>query len=374
MAKTKVALIFGGKSGEHEVSCVSALSVYTALDSKKYEVHLIGIDKNGRWVMPDKEEILAFKSNPRNLNLEKYSETVSLLPYPGKENLIFTKETTREPLAFDVIVPILHGTYGEDGTIQGLFELANLPYVGSGVLGSAICMDKEMAKLVLDRSGIPVVPFLTARIHEYKNNPDFIIDQSIQKFGFPFFIKPANLGSSVGVHKVKSREDAVKFFKDAFQYDTKILIEQSIPARELEVAILGNQNPKASIVGEIIPLHEFYSYEAKYIDDKGADLKIPATDLSQDMIKKIQTIAIRAFTILECSGLARVDFFLDKTNQKLYLNELNTIPGFTSISMYPKLWAASGIPYSALLDELIKHAIEKHRERNALKTSYTPVA
>lgn len=379
--KTRVAILFGGKSGEHEVSIVSALSIFSALDKDKYDVTLVGIDKTGRWLLPDQTRILAQKSNPRLIMLNDVKNTVSLLPFPSQESNLVSVNT--QPTAkggvdtvasqrFDVILPILHGTYGEDGTIQGLLELSNIPYVGSGVLGSALGMDKDVAKRVLRDAGIPVVPFMTVRKHEFKARAQAILDEARLKFGFPYFVKPANAGSSVGVNKVKSEAEAMAKFEDALQYDTKVLVEQGINARELEVSVLGNSDPQASIVGEIIPQHEFYTYEAKYIDDKGALLKIPADDLPKATSDLVRQLAVDTFKVLECSGLARVDFFLDRENGKVYLNEINTIPGFTQISMYPKLWEATGLSYARLLDKLIELALERHREKNMLKTSYDP--
>ncbi len=375
MAKIKVGIIFGGKSGEHEVSIVSATSVFRALDKSKYEVTMIGIDKTGRWTLPDPKSLLEHQSVPRLLKLNKEQQTVSFLPFEAKNQLL-PMTGAANPLqqvqgqSFDVILPILHGTYGEDGTIQGLFELANIPYVGSGVLGSSLGMDKDASKRLFQSAGIPVVPWKTLRKHEYKSSKKTILDQLEKEFSYPYFVKPANMGSSVGVHKVKSREEAQGKLDDAFSYDLKILVEKAVAARELEVSILGNHHPKASIVGEIVPTHEFYSYQAKYLDENGAELKIPAVGLSPQQITQVQELAVRAFLSLECRGLARVDFFLDKNTNELYLNEINTIPGFTSISMYPKLWEASGLPYNQLLDELIRLAIEYHQEKNELKTSF----
>lgn len=373
MSKIKVALIFGGKSGEHEVSIVSAKSVFNALDKSKYDVFLVGIDKSGRWLLPDQTKLLAQKSNPQLVNLNANTENVvGLVPFPNERSLVSVQGQMGGVSAtrFDVVVPILHGTYGEDGTIQGLLELANLPYVGAGVLGSAIGMDKDVAKRLLRDAGIPVVPFQCVRKSEFFSKPDVFIANAEKEFGYPFFIKPANAGSSVGVFKVKEKASAKKLFEKCFQYDQKILVEKAISARELEVAVLGNDKPKASIVGEIIPRHEFYSYEAKYVDENGADLKIPAVGLDSKQTEKLQNMAIKAFSVLECAGMARVDFFMDKQSGDIYLNEINTIPGFTTISMYPKLWEASGIGYSQLIDTLIELAIERHRAKNALSTDF----
>ncbi len=380
MEKIRVGIIFGGKSGEHEVSIVSAMSVQRALDPSKYEVTMIGIDKTGRWTLPDKASLLEHQNSPRALDLSKEFHPVSFLPFESEKQLLPLSSTYQQLTdqqikvdgrkTFDVIVPILHGTYGEDGTIQGLFELANIPYVGSGVLGSSLGMDKDASKRLFQAAGIPVVPWRTVRKHEFKKHSKEILDELEKEFSYPYFVKPANMGSSVGVHKVKSRADAEEKLKDAFCYDLKVLVEQAVAARELEISILGNHDPKASIVGEIIPTHEFYSYEAKYLDENGAKLKIPAEGLTPQQVTQLQNFAVKGFQAIECRGLARVDFFLDKNTNQLFLNEINTIPGFTSISMYPKLWAASGIPYGQLLDELIRLAIEFHQEKNELKTSF----
>jgi D-alanine-D-alanine ligase len=364
MAKLKVGIIFGGRSGEHEVSIVSATSIAQALDKNKYEITLIGIDKTGRWTLPDAQKILQSPlSTVRELKLANEKKTVSLPMHAAGGGASSGQK-------FDVILPILHGTFGEDGTIQGLLELSNIPYLGSGVLGSALAMDKDAAKRLFQAAGIPVVPWLTLRKHEFAKNAEQLLSQIENKFSYPVFVKPANMGSSVGVHKIKNRDEALEKIKDAFQYDTKVLIEKAVSARELEVSILGNHQPRASIVGEIIPTHEFYSYEAKYLDENGAHLKIPAENLSDKQSQKLQTLATQAFQALECRGLARVDFFLDKATGEIFLNEINTIPGFTNISMYPKLWAASGLAYPDLLDELIRLALEVHQEKNNLKTSY----
>ncbi len=374
--KTRVAILFGGKSGEHEVSIVSALSIYKALDKEKYDITLVGIDKTGRWLLPEQTQLLTQSQNPQLIKLNQSLNTVSLLPFPTENNLIPVGggASSQKAMQFDVVLPILHGTYGEDGTIQGLLELAQVPYVGAGVLASALGMDKELTKRVLHGAGIPIVPFLSVKRHEFLSQKESILKKSQEQFGYPYFVKPANLGSSVGVNKVKNEKEANSKFEDAFQYDTKILIEQAIDARELECAVLGNHNPQASIVGEVIPHHEFYSYEAKYIDPNGADLKIPAENLSAQIIAQVQEFSVKAFKALECSGMARVDFFLDRKSGSLYLNELNTIPGFTQISQYPKLWEASGLPYSRLLDRLIELAFERHKEKASLKTSYEPLS
>jgi len=370
MGKLKVAILFGGKSGEHEVSIVSATSVYKALDKSKYDVTLVGIDKDGRWLMPQDTQLLANTKNPRLIKLSQEQNTVALLPFKSASPLVAVTSSKAQSSSFDVVIPLLHGTYGEDGTIQGLLELAQMAYVGSGVVGSSVGMDKDISRRLLAQAGIPVVPTLTIRKNDFLKSPKNFLQHAEKTLGLPFFVKPANSGSSVGVHKVKSLDEAMAKFEDAFAFDTKVLAEKAVSARELECAVLGNHDPKASIIGEIIPRHEFYTYEAKYIDENGADLKIPAENVSPDIIAKMQKLSIEAFKTLELRGLARVDFFLDKKTNELFLNEVNTIPGFTSISMYPKLWEASGVPYSQLLDELIRLAMEVRTERNELKTTY----
>lgn len=370
--KLKVGILFGGKSGEHEVSVVSATNVAQALDPEKYDVTLIGIDKTGRWLLPDQSILLSNVKNPRLVKLSKEQKTVCLVPFEDERSLVPADPAANSAQAarFDVILPILHGTYGEDGTIQGLLELSNLPYVGSGVVGSSVGMDKDVSRRLLVQAGIPCVPTVVLRKHQFAKNSKEMIASLVRDLGLPFFVKPANMGSSVGVHKVKTESEALAKLEDAFAYDTKVLAEKAVSAREIEVAVLGNEEPKASVVGEIIPTHEFYSYEAKYMDENGAHLKIPAEGLSASQTQALQEMAIKAFQCLELKGLARVDFFLDKGSGQIYLNEVNTIPGFTQISMYPKLWMASGLTYQGLLDELIRLALERHAEKNALKTSF----
>jgi D-alanine-D-alanine ligase len=368
--KIRVGLLFGGRSGEHEVSLASAMSVYSALDKSRYDVTLIAIDKDGRWLLPDPKPLLALAGNPMAVKFSKNDAAYGLVPYPAEKQIVAVEPGNTPIPHVDVIMPILHGTYGEDGTVQGLLELASIPYVGSGVLGSSIGMDKDVASRLFALAGIATIPSVCIRKSEYKNEAKRVTEQIYAEFAFPFFIKPANAGSSVGVHKVKKREDLGPALEDAFSFDTKVLVQKAIDARELECSVLGNENPRASVVGEIIPHHEFYSYEAKYIDENGAELQYPAKNVPPDIAKKVQEWAVQAFKAIECRGLARVDFFLDRSTGQLYINEINTIPGFTQISMYPKLWEASGLSYSQLLDELIKLALENYEERRSLKTSY----
>lgn len=373
--KIKVGLVFGGKSGEHEVSLVSAMNVYKALDPNRYDVTLIGIDKQGRWLLPEQSALLGSSVNPRLAKLNQMSATVTPVPFEGQASLVAIDPGASKSLPdtrFDVVIPILHGTYGEDGTIQGLLELSNVAYVGSGVLGSAVGMDKDVSRRLLKAEGIPCVPTKILRRADFRKDPGSTVAYLVESLGLPFFVKPANMGSSVGVFKIKSTDEAVEKLEQAFLYDVKVLAEKAVNARELECAVLGNDEPKASIVGEIVPTHEFYSYEAKYMDENGAELHVPAKDLKPEMIERIRDLSIRAFRALDLKGLARVDFFLDRDSGELYLNEVNTIPGFTSISMYPRLWMATGLSYAQLLDELIRLALERHSEKNSLKTTFDP--
>lgn len=360
--KIRVGILFGGRSAEHEVALQSAKSVIAAIDKDKYDVVLIGIDKSGVWhLRHDQSQFLLNADDPKLVALNKANNTpVTLVPWQTNQLISLQNDNTK-PL--DVIFPVLHGTYGEDGTMQGLLKLADIPFVGAGILGSAVGMDKDVAKRLLRDAGLPIAKFIVAR---NKNNLSF--ENIKQRLGLPFFVKPANAGSSVGVSKVKSEADFAKAVNEAFSFDNKILLEEFIDCREIEVAVLGNEDPKASLPGEIIPQHEFYSYDAKYIDEDGAKLAIPAK-LPEDVIKQVQKLAIKTFQTLSCEGMARIDFFLSE-DSKLYVNEINTIPGFTKISMYPKLWEASGIPYSALIDRLIQLAIERHERDKKLKTSY----
>ncbi len=361
--KLRIGILFGGKSAEHEISLLSAKNVVAALDPNKYEVVLVGIDKNGEWHLRDAEKFLLNAENPRLVQLNKSMANVALVP---KENGLPLVSLSGNPLnePLDVVFPILHGTYGEDGTVQGLLKLSNVPFVGAGVLGSAIGMDKDVMKRLLRDAKINTAKFLT--FHTAKIDYDHVV----KKLGLPFFIKPANLGSSVGISKVKDRTQFQEAVDLAFSYDRKILIEEFIEGKEIECSILGNEHPIVSLPGEAIPLvHEFYSYEAKYYEN-GVDFKFPA-DLDKKTIGKIQKMAVKAYKVLCCEGMARVDMFL-KANGKVYVNELNTIPGFTSTSAFPKLWAASGVSYTEILDKLIALALERHEKERALKVHYTP--
>ncbi|MEF3691602.1 MAG: D-alanine--D-alanine ligase [Candidatus Moraniibacteriota bacterium] len=354
--KIKLAIIFGGRSAEHEVSVISARNILKAIDKNKYDITLVGIDKRGNWLSFSQKELL---SGDDKLFLKK-SAVDLVIPFSkdGKFHLKI-KEKNKN---IQAVFPVLHGPFGEDGTIQGLFKIYNVPFVGPGVLGSAVAMDKDVAKRLFKEAGLPIGKFKSFHFEDKSK----IVFAEIKKYlGLPFFIKPANLGSLVGISKVRNEKEFKKALKLAFDFDNKIVIEEFIQGKEIECAVLGNENPQASTVGEIIPTHDFYSYEAKYLDENGAKMKIPA-DISENLIKEFQNLSIKAFKTLNCEGISRVDFFLTKNN-KIYINEINTIPGFTSISMYPKLWEASGLSYAKLIDRVIELAIDRHEKEIELK-------
>lgn len=361
--KIRVGILFGGKSAEHEVSLRSAKNVLDAIDKDKYEPVLIGIDKSGKWQLGGKSDLLLKSGNSADFQLSDTNTKVTIAPQ--SEGEITNLESIETKQSIDVIFPILHGPFGEDGTVQGLLKLANIPFVGASVLGSAVGMDKDVMKRLLRDANIPIGKFLVV-----SNDEKMDYEEVVEKIGSPFFVKPANLGSSVGVHKVSKEEDYTEAISYALNYDRKIILEEYIKGREIECSVLGNENPIASIPGEVIPKHDFYSYEAKYLDENGAKLEIPAK-LDEDTVTKIKKMAVDTFKVLCCEGFARVDFFL-KDNGDILVNEINTIPGFTSISMYPKLWEISGIPYTELIDRLIKLAIERFNKEQKLKTSYIP--
>ena len=353
----KVGILFGGKSAEHEISLLSAKNIYEAIDRTRFEPVLVGIDKTGRWLINDASQFLLNADNPAMISLNTGGRPVALQLSAGNSGGKFAD------VPLDAVFPILHGPFGEDGTIQGFLKLADIPFVGPGVLGSAAGMDKDAMKRLLRDAGIPIGKFLTLKSHEQA--PSFAEIEAA--LGKPFFIKPANMGSSVGISKVRDEGGYAGALKDAFQYDTKIIIEEFIPGREIECAVLGNENPAASVPGEIIPSHEFYSYDAKYLDENGAALEIPAK-LGDETKKHIQELAVKVFQVLCCEGLSRVDFFL-KDNGGVIVNEINTMPGFTKVSMYPKLWEASGISYTELITRLIELAISRFEKERKLKTS-----
>jgi D-alanine-D-alanine ligase len=368
-AKIRIGVLYGGRSGEHDVSLCSAASVFSALDRKKYEVTAIGIDRDGRWYVQDKPQIISDKDFGRKLALQKKGIwLVNHFEQKNKLHLYDLKNKNKEVIV-DVVIPVLHGTFGEDGTLQGLLELAMVPYVGADVTGSAVGMDKDIAKRLLNQAGIPVVPSVTVNKQRWQDDASakFIMKSALTKLGLPLFVKPVCTGSSVGVRKVKKKEMLAKAMNFAFQFDTRVMIEKAVDCREIECAVLGNENPIASVLGEIIPSHEFYSYEAKYIDPNGAALKIPA-EIDKSLAGKIRKATVEGYMALGCSSMARVDFFLDKKTNKFYLNEINTLPGFTSISMYPKLWEATGLKYSDLLDKLIALALDRHKKKLEIKT------
>ncbi len=360
--RIRVGILFGGKSAEHEISLLSAKNVIDAIDKSRYQPVLIGIDKSGRWVTSEPSKFLLNSTDPKLIAINKDASTgVALVPQSAGKLTDLDAGDLEESV--DVVFPILHGPLGEDGTIQGLLKLANVPFVGAGVLGSAVGMDKDVMKRLLRDADIPVPKFL---VFGRGGKPDYAA--VTRELGSPVFVKPANLGSSVGISKAKDKTGFEKAVKDAFRYDSKILVEQSIKGREIECAVLGNDAPKASIPGEIIPTHEFYSYEAKYLDENGARLEIPAK-LDAATVKRVQELAVKTFKALNCEGMGRVDFFLAEDGT-LYVNEINTIPGFTKISMYPKLWEASGIGYTDLISRLIELAIERFQHEQTLSTSY----
>ena len=363
----KIGVLYGGRSGEHDVSLCSAASVVAALNKSKYDVVAIGIDRDGRWYVQDQPEIVVDKAFGKILSLKKRG--LWLVNHFEQKNklYIYNLETSGEKVVVDVVFPVLHGTYGEDGTLQGLLELAMVPYVGVDVAGSAVGMDKDIAKRLLKEAGIPVVPWITVSKHDWLEHPKNILNHAGNQLSLPLFVKPLCTGSSVGIKKVKVKKELADAINYAFQFDTRIMIETGIDCREIECAVLGNNNPQASVPGEILPQHEFYSYEAKYLDPEGAQMNIPAK-LPAKLSAAIRQCAVAGFKALNCNSMARVDFFLDKETNQFYLNEINTLPGFTSISMYPKLWEATGIQYSELLDHLVNLALARHQEKSAIKT------
>jgi D-alanine-D-alanine ligase len=358
--RLRVGVLFGGRSGEHEVSLISAASVIQALDPDKYEAVPIGITKDGRWLAGT----AAHKMLPEIL---RSGERVMLSADPNVAALVPVSNSRPDALRVDVVFPVLHGTYGEDGTVQGLLDLAGLPFVGSGVLGSAVGMDKDMQKRLFLQAKLPVGDFLAIPRAAWEKSRGKVLSAIRKKFRFPVFVKPATLGSSVGMTKAHDPKELAAAMDLAAEFAQKILVERAIRGREIEVSVLGNEDPKASIPGEIVPHREFYDYAAKYLEE-GTRLLIPAK-LNRAQVKRFQEYAVRAFRALECLGMARVDFFLEQRTGRILLNEINTIPGFTSISMYPKLWEASGLPYRELLDRLIELALAQHREKQRTKYS-----
>jgi len=361
MTKLKVGLLFGGRSGEHEVSLKSAFAIANALNPEKYHVVPIAIAKTGKWYGPVKI------ADIKNFSPEDYPDNeVTIIPQPDSGLISLT--TNKKITDLDVIFPIIHGTNGEDGTLQGLLEMAGVPYVGTGVLGSAVGMDKIVMKKIFAYHNLPQVKFAYTTRWRIEKDSEKVIDQLVNELNFPMFVKPANLGSSVGISKAKNVADLKTALFEASKYDHKIIIEEGKDIREIEVSVLGNENPQASIPGEIIPCNEFYDYEAKYLDDRSI-LKIPA-ELSDNTINKLKKLAIEAYLALDCAGLARVDFFVCKKTEEIFINEVNTLPGFTTISMYPKLWEYDGLAMGELLDKLISLAFEKYNDKRKNKTNY----
>jgi len=355
MGQRTICILYGGRSGEHEVSCRSAASVSRNLDSEKYRQVLIGIDKAGRWHLQPEPR---FERADYGERLEVVQETEAVAVIPGQG-----LGTHSGILEVDVVFPVLHGTFGEDGTVQGLLEMANLPYVGAGVLGSSLAMDKQKTKEIWKQAGLPVVEFVVVR-----DNSAESVATVLQRLEMPVFVKPVSAGSSVGVTKVHGREELQPAIAEALRYDAKVMVEPAVEGREIECAVLGNEKAEAFAPGEILPAHEFYSYQAKYVDPEGADLLLPA-DLPEATSRQIRKLAVAAFQAVECSGMARVDFFLERASGRILLNEINTIPGFTNISMYPKMCEASGLPYPKLLERLIELAVERHGRRARLRYS-----
>lgn len=365
--KLRIGVLFGGRSGEHEVSLMSARSILDALDPEKYEVTQIGISQEGTW--------LAGAQALEALRTSRYEllAPVCVLPDPTRAGLFAIKQRAQADVLelfadLDVIFPVLHGPFGEDGTLQGLLEMAGVAYVGAGVLGSSLGMDKAVFKDVMRSNGIPVLKSVVVLRRDIEEDIEKTLDRGEEAGVYPLFVKPANLGSSVGINKCRSRADLVEGLIEAARYDRRVLIEQGLEAREIEVSVLGNDNPQASIPGEIIPHGDFYSYEAKYHDDR-SQLLIPAP-ISSEMAKQIQDFAVRAYRAIDCAGMARADFLVEKDTEEIYLNEVNTIPGFTQISMYPKLWEASGLAYPALVDRLIELALERKAERDRTQSTF----
>lgn len=363
MAKLRVGVVFGGKSAEHEVSLQSAKNIVDAMDKSRFDVVLLGIDKQGQWHINDANNYLQNASDPARIALNPSESSVALVPGQPSQQLMNASDAKPFPQV-DVIFPIVHGTQGEDGTLQGLLRMANLPFVGSDVLGSAACMDKDVTKRLLRDAGLAIAPFVTLT----RSTRDRMTFSEIQaKLGLPLFVKPANQGSSVGVSKVTNEAQYHAAVSLAFEFDHKVVVETGITGREIECAVLGNDDPQASTCGEIVLNSEFYAYDTKYIDDNGAQVVVPAA-IAPEVNDHIRAIAVQAYQTLGCAGMARVDVFLTPDN-KVIINEINTLPGFTNISMYPKLWQASGLGYTDLITRLIELALARHQADSALKSS-----
>ena len=377
MKKLRVGVIYGGRSGEHEVSLASAAAVFQNLDPARYEPVAIRIEKDGRWALPGRPptlpsaaEVIQAASGSANRDGDSVQEA-HMMAHPGGDTLLTIdrgNENAVSGLSLDVVFPVLHGPYGEDGTVQGLLELANIPYVGAGVLASAVGMDKAVMKLVFVAKGLPICDYDIVMKRDWQRDERGVLQRVVNRLGFPVFVKPANLGSSVGISKAKHATELRTAIELAASFDRKIVVEAAVPnAREIEVSVLGNDDPEASVPGEIVPSREFYDYQAKYVDDDSR-LLIPAP-LTEPQAAEVRRLAIEAFKAVDGSGLARVDFLLAADSGVLYLSELNTLPGFTTIGMYSKLWAATGIEFPVLLDRLIQLALERHSEKQQLRTT-----
>jgi D-alanine-D-alanine ligase len=383
MKKLRVGVIYGGRSGEHEVSIASAAAVFKHLDRKRYEPVAVRIEKDGRWTLADRPPTalaaadVIEQARLAATHTARPGREAHLVSYPAEDTILTIDRSSRGEaderarvtgLGLDVVFPVLHGPYGEDGTVQGLLELANVPYVGAGVLASAVGMDKAFMKIAFAARGLPLSPYRVLLTHEWRSGRDGHAAAIADALGYPMFVKPANLGSSVGISKAKTAADLATAVDLAFQFDRKVVIEAAVPdAREIEVGVLGNEAPEASVAGEIIPSREFYDYEAKYLDE-GSVPVIPA-ELDEATAREVRRLAVEAFLAVDCSGLARVDFLLARGTGRLFVNEVNTLPGFTTISMFAKLWEASGVSYPALLDKLIALAVERHAAKQELRTS-----
>ena len=354
MSKMKLALIFGGRSSEHEVSIMSARSIYQAIDQDKYEIFPIAITKQGRWLSPKISQQVLEEGK-----ITTEQEQVALIPEPGNSQIVGVSGTDVQ-IKVDVVFPILHGPFGEDGTIQGLLEMASVPYVGAGVAASAVGMDKGMMKNLFEVNGLPQARYKVVSRVDMENDMNAVITDLEEYFGYPCFVKPVNLGSSVGVSKVHNREELPVALRKAAEHDRKIIVEEFINGRELEVSVLGNDLIESSVAGEIVPAKEFYDYEAKYIDED-SKLLIPAP-IDEGQMESIRCLAKQVYRAIDCQGFARVDFFLERETKRLLVNEINTIPGFTCISMYPKLWEATGLAFTDLVNRLIQLALERHED------------
>ncbi|HEY3382741.1 MAG TPA: D-alanine--D-alanine ligase family protein [Vicinamibacterales bacterium] len=384
MKKLRVGVIYGGRSSEHEVSLASAAAVIANLDRKKYDPVPIRIERDGRLTIADRpptttiaSDVIA-KARQEAARPTRSGREAYLVPHPGEETLLTIERSQGEAvgrenayvagLSLDVIFPVLHGPYGEDGTVQGLLELGSVPYVGAGVLASAVAMDKAMMKTAFAGRGLPMVPHLVVMRADWAASPEPVATMIGERLGYPVFVKPANLGSSVGISKVKSAADLGAAISVAAEFDRKIVIEAAVPAaREIECSVLGNDRPEASVPGEVVPSREFYDYDAKYLDESQTTIPAP---LDAAQTAEVQRLAVEAFLAVDCAGFARVDFLLSRESGRLYVNEINTIPGFTTISMFPKLWEASGVSYAAVLDRLVELAFERHAGKQTLRTSY----